>query len=523
MRGMEAEVLKVLGQVDVPKMADLQSQTALVTISGLAFLVPALVCWRQSRTWHMCMFCVLAGVCSSFQFCTTGAAEGLGVCSPWLTASLSRAHLTWAYFCLLQTALMVLGPEDPQLQTIQDGQHTSVPFKGHLRCHTPMDLVLFSRVIPFVLFCATNFACHYSTWSQVHWQNALLTELLFIACSVIFWMDPQRQIHAQSIRRFKYWHRLLHHGLIPAVMLFWVSCIIGFADHKSLQPLMHVVLAGYAISTLKAAHPDAVERPPGTEVLDTSAQNPDVSHALTGGVAIVVLPSLLVALNFDWCASAAPKWRGLAAVAACQPGGHFIAFAGTLACTAGCAAFWLIDSVSPRTPTPWAQLTRGAARPWEALRQRPSMLKDGMFGKRLGCLLGFVGSAFGLMAALAVYDSPRYDTVVLCCSLLSLSSLALALALTLWSDASAPGYRLRRFYTAFICEPLLLVNILRLLSGAAMPAFCSLPEWASASVVCATMVALALWPLTWAAEVQQGSRLKTDDVFSWPVTDWRFQ
>lgn len=450
MRSVEDGVFDAFDNAVMTEAPPLLSQTLLVALSGFAFAVPAVACWRLGRIWHMCVYGILAVVCSWFNFCTAAAADGLHYCSADLTVQLSRAHVTWAYFSLLQTALIILGPEDPLLQS-----SVEVPTaKGAaaLASTPPRDVIALGRAVPLTLLCALNFARSFPSWSQVHWENWILTEQLLIACTAFFWIQQRRLVVAPLLRRLKYWRRLWNHGLIPVVMVCWLCCIIGRADNRSMRPLTHVIIAGYVISTLKAAHPDIAERPSGAEVFDPSGHNPDVSHLLLGGVAAVVLPSMSVALLYDWCGDASAGRRTLfSAVTSCQPGGHFAASAGALACVFGGIAFMLIDS--------------DTSCPWNALRSQ-RLLEDGVAGQRFGCMLGFAGCASGLLGTLAMHDSPRHGALVFWAGLASLVALAPAMAVTLlWSDPRAPGYRTRHIYTFLICEPLVLVGRVQPNSG----------------------------------------------------------
>merc|ERR1719382_1665459 len=86
--------------------------------------------------------------------------------------------------------------------------------------------------------------------SEMQGTNMLLNEVIILVANIGFWA-VRAESAPEVLLRFRYWHRLLHHGFIPAMMLFWIFCIIGFADFQALHTMWHVVVALFAVSLLR--------------------------------------------------------------------------------------------------------------------------------------------------------------------------------------------------------------------------------------------------------------------------------
>lgn len=493
------------------------SQTPLVLLTSLAFLVPAVSCWRMARLWHAWIFGMMTVICYSFNFCSAAEAERVGMCSVATTHWLLCAYRVWMCFCFLQIAFLVFGPEDRLLQQLADKPAwKSSPALATDR--VPWDVIVTTRTIPILVLLVFNTPWFVSDMD--YWQNMLLTEILLIACSGAFWLHRNRRKYAAEVLlRFKFWHRLLHHGLIPTMMLFWVFCIMSFTDQKGMHAILNIVIAAFAVSILRAVHAEGFSST--VEVLDVSAQNPTVAHVLMGSVALVLIPTTVVAASYNFCRGDTQSSFSIASAMSCQPGGYFVAIVAVPAFAAAAAVFWIIDSTSSARTTapgvPYDVKSWQTPKPWEP-RQRA-------LGKHVGCMLGYMGAFCGLVSALTMRGTPLQELASLFFSMLSLGMLSLAASLTvLCSDPSVPGYTIRMHFTYLFLIPLVVANVAcSLSSSSSVDHDNAYSPWSvQALTEYLALLALALWPLTWAAEVHEERKRKDSGVFSWPTTPWRF-
>lgn len=503
---------------------DYHSQTLLVLFTSYAFLIPAFACWRMSRLWHALLFGVMAVVCASYHFCSADMPQQLGMrakCSDTANKLLAHAFFMWVYFTFLQMAFLVLGPEDPNMQWLAHQASPKDHCSGASHGHAPVDAIIIARVVPAVVLCLFHFV--HAAWDseEVQWQALLLNELLLLSCSIMFWLHPSRQAHASDVLvRFRYWHRLLHHGFIPAMTLFWIFCIMGFADFQALQSLWHVVVAFFAMSLFRTVlFGDSSST--AAKIFDLTPHNPNVAHVLLGSVALIVLPTAVIGASFDWCSNLDSHWPTIASTTFCQPGGYFVAIVSVPTFTAVATVFWLIDSTAS-TKTPWFQFT-SSAKPWE---MQGSNLDSNQLalGKRLGCALGCASAAFGLLAALIMKGTPLQNVFNLFFSILSLGLLMIAMSLTvISSDPSTVNFHFRQGFTLLVCLPVMLLHIMLILAEQCLPTHYEMPHSLYAMTEYMVVVLLAFWPLTWTMEVQDTWQRNTSGSFAWPVTPWRFE
>mmetsp|Transcript_26795 Transcript_26795/g.46482 ORF Transcript_26795/g.46482 Transcript_26795/m.46482 type:complete len:530 (+) Transcript_26795:137-1726(+) len=521
---VSTEILGVVGGFsEMERNVDSHSQTLLVLFTSFTFLIPAFASWRMARIWHACLFGMMAIVCASYHFCSADMPQQLGMharCSPTATKLLTHAFFMWVYFTFLQMAFLVLGPEDPHMQWLANQATPNGPVSCTTHSHAPTDAILIARVAPAIVLCLFHFA--HASWDseEVQWQSLLLNELLLLSCSIIFWMHPSRQGRAADVLiRFRYWHRLLHHGFIPAMMLFWIFCIMGFADFQALHSMWHVVVAFFAISLLRTVlFGDSSS--PSARVFDLTPHNPNVAHVLLGSVALIVLPTAVIGASFDWCSTSASHWPTISSATQCQPGGYFVAIVSVPAFTGVATVFWLIDSTAS-SKTPWFQF-HSAAKPWEL--QEPTLDSHQLaLGKRLGCVLGYAAAAFGLVAALIMKGTPIQNVLNLFFSIVSLGLLMIAMSLTvISSDPSTRSFRFRRGFTMLVCLPVMLIHMMLILAEQCIPSHYEMPHSLYAMTEYLVVILLTVWPMTWALEVQDTWQRNTSGSFAWPVTPWRF-
>jgi len=521
-------ILGVVGDIsEMERSVDVRSQTALVLVTSLTFLIPAFTSWRMKRLWYTGLFGVLSAICISYHFCSADMPQQLGThlrCSATMTHLLTHAFFMWVYFCFLQMAFLVMGPEDPHMQwlnmqALPGSPSTSTPTS------TPFDAVIFARVIPLVVLCIFHF--FHATWDteEIHWQSLLLNELLLLVCCAGFWLHRSRQARAADVLiRFKFWHRLLHHGFIPAMMLFWIFCIMGVADFQALHSMWHVVVAFFSVSLLRTVLLGE-STSASAKIFDLSPHNPNVAHVLLGAVALILLPTAVIGASFDWCSSGQSHWPTISTATLCQPGGYFVAIVSVPAFTGVATVFWLIDSTAA-TKASWLQYHK--SKTWEfqeGIHQESSFNPQQLaMGRRLGCLLGYTGAFFGLAAALIMKGTPLQNVMNLFCSIMSLGLIMIAMALTVLSadPTSNQSVRFRRCLTMLVCLPMMIVHIMLMLADQCLPSYYQVPHAIYAITEYIVVLLLAAWPLTWAAEVRDTWQRNASGTFAWPVTTWRF-
>lgn len=522
-------ILGVVGDLsEMERSVDLHSQTALVLLSSFAFLVPCFAAWRMKRVWHSFLFGMLTVVCASFHYCSAEGSQRMEVhpsnmrCSATVTHLLSHAFFLWVYFCFLQMAFLVLGPEDPHMQWLS---LQAIP--GNPSCsmpqHAPFDAVVTARVIPLTVL--SIFHLFHASWDteEIHWRSLLFNELLLLACCTAFWLSPSRQYRSADVLiRFKYWHRLLHHGLIPAMMLFWIFCIMGFADFQALHFMWHVVVAFFAVSMLRTVLLGE-STSTSAKVFDVSAHNPNVAHVLLGSVALVVLPTAIIGASFDWCSSGQGQWPTISMATQCQPGGYFVAIVSVPAFVGVASVIWLIESTAA-VKTSWLQMhsTKG----WDDQERGdhgPYSPQQLALGRKLGCVLGYAAAFFALTGALIMRGNPLQNVLSLFCSIMSIGLMLIAMALTvLSSDPSTRSYRFKHRLTMLVCVPMMVVYMMLILADQCLPNQFSFSHTTYAIVEYIVVLLVSLWPLTWVADVQDAWQRNSSGSFAWPSTTWRF-
>lgn len=514
---VQREILGVVDGIgDLEQSADNQAGVLLL-VSSLAFLLPAFAAWRTTRSWHASFFGALAVICALNQACSQDMPLLMGshiTCTPLAESLFSHAHSACVCFCSLQLAFLVLGPEDPRMQWI--GYQGAVPI-----AQTPWDVMVVARALPIAAICL--FQCAHAHWGlmDVHWHAALLIETLLIVCPALFWMHPSRRGKAPEVLlRTNFWRRLLRHGLAPLAALLWALTDIGAPHHQLLSAvwqLVVAVLAFHALQSVLAAPGALTAREPEA----APAGESHIAHVLLGSVALVTLPAVALAAGFGWCGDGpvSPGWLPSAVDVPCKTWAHFVATAAVPTAAAAAAAFWLIGSTGTSTP-PWATSTAKVGGGWEDDTAGLTRMEP---GKLLGCRLGYSGIGFGLVGGFVMHLNSGNDGTHLLFGVVSLSLLAMAMTLTVLSSTSVvPGFWLRRNFTVFVCSPLLSIHALLILTDQLIPKKHALPSVVHAFAEYITICLLALWPLTWAAEVQDTWRSKANGTFNWPATSWRF-
>lgn len=466
-------------------------------------------------------------VCVPYHYCNVDAPKNAMAsthshCSPTTTFFFNHMFFFGLHYVLLQLAFLVMGPEDPHMQWLglQAGP-------GNPSCalpnNAPTDSVIVARVLPAIALCL--FHILHSSWDSesIYWQSLLLDEVIMLVCNAMFWLHYSRRARAADVLlRHKYWHRLLHHGFIPTMMLFWIFCMMGVADLQLLHSTWHVIVAFFAHSLLRTVLLGE-STAPSAKVLDLTSHNPNVAHILLGSVALIVLPTAGISASFDWCSLGAENWPTISSATLCESGSYFVAIISVPAFTGVAAVFWLVASTSDSKKANFHGTCDSISDMGSWMQRLDTSHNQLSLGKGLGCFLGYGGAFFGLAAALIMKGSPFQNVLQMFCSALSIVFLMIAMILTvLSSDSSARGYNVRRSITLFLCLPVMALHLMLVLSTQSVGKNYHAPRSGVALAEYADVLCLSLWPLTWASEVQQTWQRNSCGKFHWPTTTFRF-
>jgi hypothetical protein len=525
-----AGFLGIGGISELERSVDGHSQIGHLLIASLAFLIPALSAWRMKRIWHCYLFVIMALICTCHHLCSADTSRHMGMhtlCAPTVTNFFSHAFSASAHFCVLQMAFLIMGPEDPHMQWL-NLQAAPSDACGETPLHAPFDAIVTARVVPAVVLCLFHFSRALMDTEEILWQSILLNESILLVCCTSFWMHHSRIDWAADVLvRFKFWHRLLHHGFIPAMMLFWIFCLKGLADLQAFSSLWYLVVASFAVSLLRAVLVGESSLP-SAKVFDISLNNPNVADVLLGSVGLIVLPTALIGASFDWCSMDNSRWPTIATTTQCRQGSYFVALVSIPTFVALATAFWLIASTSP-TKTTWFQFHTSKLS-WKsterlagenALEELSFDAQQLALGKSRGCFLGYAGAFLGIVAAMIVRSTPFQDTWSFLCNSIAGGFIAVAMALTALScDPSTRRYRCRQRFTMLVVVPVVLLYMILILSNKFLAIH--VPHSACAMTEYLVVMLMSVWPLTWVREVQEVWQTNANCAFVWPKTNWRF-
>jgi len=526
----------ILGAVEEVSEVDWTGEVResyFVVLTSLAFLIPALGAWRMKAYWHGYLFGSMVVFCMCYHYCSTDLSraqldmKGHGKCPEGLTNLFSNAFFASIQFMFLQLAFLVTGPEDPHMQWL-NLQAPVASTALALPSFAPFDAVVTARILPAVALFLFHFVLNSSNQveEKIHWQSVLINELILLVCNVGFWMHRDRRSRATDvIVRYKFWHRLLHQGFIPAMIFFWTSCLTGLADLKALHSMWHIFVAFFAYTLMRnVLVPDSSAN---NKLYDLSYNNPNIGHVLLGSVALIVLPTAGFGASFDWCPIGSNNgWPSISKAMHCQPGGYFVAIVSLPASAAMALVFFLISSTSGEKNA-WTQSHEGGTemsrfgRNGYSEQIRPSFSTP-ISGKEFGCFMGQGGSFVGFLSVLIMKGSPLRNLISLFFSMISAGLIMIAMALTSLSPDGSRNNHFRQRFTMMFCIPMMSVHMILTLVNQ----FC-VGDYAISSAVCAftenvVLLFIVLWPLTWFTEVQEAWRHLAVSKFHWPKTDFRF-
>lgn len=445
----------------------------LLFFSSLAFLVPARTSFYLGRLWHAWVFTLMAVICCAYHVSNSS------LLGSDLRQLLTLAHHGWAYFCFLQMAFLVLGPEDPHMQWIDHPVVLDTP-RSSLAMAPPVHAIVLARVLPAgAIFL---FLCCFSSWDDFHWQIVILSDVLLLFGCSAFWMHRDRRSSMPKVLlRIRFWRRLWNHCALPALLASFIWVVMESTDSRVMDALWHVLIASLAVSIIRVVHDDGGSLHREAEIMNVSPQNPVVARILLGSVAIFGLPTLIFSLVLDWWSVGYWRWPMVSKATRQRPGGYFVVIGALPTLVAQATAFWLISST----------VGNPQADPEEIV-----------LSKQLGCSIGYVSIFFGLLT-LAVPD-PSFPTLHTLCMIIFLCLMMVATLLTTLSARypMAPGMRSRCVLTLTFFVSVMAFLMLLILVQQYIPNAYSIPHPLLASSEYTTLALPMLWPLTWGPEVQ---------------------
>lgn len=456
----------------------------LLVVTSFAFVVPAHTSFCLGRLWHAAVFMLMTTVCFFYHICDTDLPLSLGAeagCPGSMRHALTLADHGWAYFCFLQMAFLVLGPEDPVMQWIDHPMVRDRPACA-LAMPPPWDVVAVMRLLPAAAMGA--FLCLYTSWEDFHWQCILLSDVLLLCGCLSFWLHQDRRANISKVLiRLRFWRRIWNHCVLPMLLASFVFIAMETADSGAMHAVWHLVVAALAVSIIRTVHSHGLDTPSAEaeELVDASSRNPIVVQALLGSVALLGVPTILASLVLDMLAVHSWRWPMVSMPTSQRPGGYVMAIGALPALVALAAAFWLIRSTTgPQHSEP----------------------EEIVVSKQLGCSVGYAAVVFGFLAVAA--NGAMFPTTHVLCLIVSLCLLIVAMLLTTLSirHPLAPESRWRCLLTLVTILVITSFVTLLLLAQQYIPNSYSIPHPMLAASEYAALVLSTLWPLTWGPEVQ---------------------
>jgi len=490
-------------RLSVADGSSLQATLAMrvvMILTSFAFLAPAKYAARAGRPFHVAMFATMAMTCAVYHLCDAEAPIQAmllhgGHCPDPLTHILTLADHASAYFCILQMAFMLLGPEDHNLQWPHE---ETTPRKPWAR--VPTRGIVYNRALPLLamlVFLALNLDFH-----MFHCQMLMICAVVLLHGAGQFWWS-NREHAPQVLFHAVFWNRLISLGLLP-ISLCLPLLYIGHVYASGLaHAAWHVLIATMAMNiqrTLYHSLPDPLhtgisylmgQDAPLADILSSPPKNPAVAHYLLSGVAVTTCLTLLADRvtrnNYDlpglpvfgmdrlqWTGGNGDSIRHFA-----NGGGFLVASNALFTLVAIAAAFFLISTVQINTEGKWEVVSR-----W----------------RQLGCSLGYLSTFFGLLVVLASVDGtpPNLRTLALGATT---CTAAAAVLLTTFEERWEPG---ASWMVASIPVFRRVVAACTGLAAAGFVASLFMSAWRGVTLTQHIFaLLLAVWPLTYVGQVRE--------------------
>lgn len=501
---LRPESLFSLGQ---QRAAAVTPSVLLPMLAYIAYVGPAAVAGASGRHWHAFLFAALA-VLGALQlggqlFFSAAATEHLAAVADW-----------WGYFCFLQVAFAVLGPEDPWLARVRStaGGPTAAPSL----LGVPLDVLLLSRLVPlgaFLVMLAFGQTAlplldssRLTTWQR----RCLLTNTLLYFSGTSWWLasSVRRTQALEVLSRGRYWSRVWVCFVLPCSCIALVALFAMRLGGGLLFAVLHLACAAGAATAMAAVFSR------GVDVTDRSQENRLVVPWLLAGVVATLIPTLCIALWLDMvgCPDGSLKctshWRWpTLSMASASPAGHFaLALGVPPLLVAGSATAWIID-IAPLARRARLPLDRpSASMLWEQRLPRPlpsAPPKLRVLSRWLGCRLMVGSMALGAAAALCPENTPIRAALHVTATILFFVMLLFAVLLcAAGADNSTLFGLFRVLVTALIIKCMVALLVLFVLVNQYVPNELNIPHAIYAGTEYLLLVLLGLWPLTWAEDVR---------------------
>lgn len=458
----------------------------LIVTTSFAFLLPARVSFSIGWLWQAAVFIIMTIVCFFYHVCDAHvpALLGLGFTCPEPTRYFfTLADHGLAYFCVLQMAFLVLGPEDPAMQWIDHASVQTSPGFA-LSMATPPDVIMLTRLLPAAAMSA--FLCLFTSWDDFHWQSLLVCDVLVIVACTAFWLNPDRRSSILKVlMRNKFWQRAWRCGGMPVLFMAVLFTAMQFFHSRALHAMWHVAVAIIAVNIIGAVSWGSTAEAQSEGIMDLSPRNPVIVRSLLGLASLFGLSTLLTSLVLDRVAVGHFRWPMVSMPTLQRPGGYLVAIGILPTLVALTVSFCLIRST--------ATTAQPAVEPEACTTANGAEI---VVGKHLGCSVGHWSVLFGLLAVAA--HGSVFPTIHLVCLIACIGLLQVAMVLT---SLSAPYSSWRSVFTVLGCLAMSTFLTLLLLAKGFIPNAYSVPHILLACAEYAALALPTLWPLCWSSEV----------------------
>lgn len=451
----------------------------LLFCTSLAFLAPARTSLRLGRLWHAWVFLLMSGICATYHVLNSNLHAHLGPAGDCMREWVTLAHHGWAYFCFLQMAFLVLGPEDPHMQWIDHPVVLDTP-RSSLAMAAPLHAVVLARVLPITVIFV--FLGCFTSWEDFHWQLVIVSEVLLLVGCGGFWMHRDRSPSMPKVLlRMRFWRRLWNHCALPGLLASFIWVLMQSFESRVMHAFWHLLIATLATSIIRVVHDSSGDLNSQVLVTNVSPQNPVVARILLGSAALFGFPTLVFSLLLDWWSIGYWRWPMVCRASQLRPGGYFVVIGFLPTLVSQAVAFRLISSTaSSRSNNP----------------------EEIVLSKQFGCMIGYISVFFGLLT-LALPES-LFPSMHTFCMIAFLCLMMVAIVLTTLSARHplGDGARMRFGLTIAIFLSVMCFLMLLTLVQQYIPNAYGIPYPLLAMSEYVTLALPLLWPPTWGMEVQ---------------------
>jgi len=375
----------------------------LMILSSLALLAPAKYAFNAGRPWHAALFATMAIICTVYHVCDAKDSKLLSSsvqCKHGLHF-LTLADHGCAYFCFVQMALLLLGPEDHNLQWPHDASTSRKPWP-----RVPANVAIHSRALP--LLSILLFLVFYSDWSKFHYRMTLLCVAMVLNGFAQFWLSQSQSEHAPKVLfRAVFWRRLASLGFVPLL-----ACLVLFVFMESLSfgsgfahSAWHVLVAALAVNVQRTIYHSIADplqtilgllqkQPPVSDIHSLAPTNPAVAHWLLGGPAFTASLTLLATyVTASMTSSTDLGWPVLGVDTLQWQCGYILAIGALFTCFSFAITWGLIGTVHKDEVDKSSRLHSHFTMGHDA--------ESRMNRSLLGSILGWVSAACGLFIAVS--------------------------------------------------------------------------------------------------------------------------